>query len=64
MMRRSSGLFPISQSVGISSVPLDTGRGNIVAWFDISDVFLDEVGDGNIVGQRDGHGLALARLDR
>ena len=40
------------------------GRGNIVAWFYISDVLLDEVGDGDIVGQRDGHGLALARLDR
>src|SRR5215472_4194881 len=40
----------------------DAGRGNKVARFDISDVLLDEVGDGNIVGQRDGHGLALVSL--
>ena len=43
---------------------LDAGRSNIVARFDIYDVLLDEIGDDNIVGQRDGRGLALARLDR
>jgi hypothetical protein len=43
---------------------LDAGRGNIIARFDISDVLLGEIGDDNIVGQRDGRGLAVARLDR
>ena len=41
---------------------LDAGRGNIVARFDIPDVLLDEVGDGNIVGQRDPRsGIVLRR---
>src|SRR5215831_11068774 len=62
--RSDSGKMRTSIACSLPSVPFDASRGNVVARFDISDVLLDEVGDGNIVGERDGHGLALARLDR
>src|SRR5215467_4624970 len=62
--RSDSGKMRTSIACSLPVGALDAGRGYVVARFDIPDVLLDEIGDDNIVGQRDGRGLALARRGR